>query len=290
MKTLYIILSTSFIIALMGCFEVQAKEKVIWYQPDFPPYIVLDGQAKKNGIDNRIGQYIIQHMPEYDHTYQVANYTRILNELRNQKHGVVTPLFKTPEREQYILYSKLASYLVLPNGLIIHRADKEKFQPFLLGDGTLDIEAVCKSKRIKIGIATGRSYSGILDEMIEKYKDTGIFYKRAGIGQLGLLEMVKIRRIDTAFGFPVEIKYASLKADLETLRVAKMVPYIPVFFGVPKNDWGQTLISKLNVILKKKGTLTEFKNYYEYWLNEIDKTYYQKLVQEYYADKIGETP
>ncbi len=250
---------------------IEAKELVTWYQTDFPPYLILDGQSKGNGIDDRIGKYIIQRMPEYDYTYKVANYSRILVELKKQNPGVATPFFKTPEREQYILYSEIASYLILPNRLIIRRVDIEKYQPFLLSDGTVDIEAVCNSGLFEIGISKGRSYYGILDEMIKKYKDTNVFHVRSGANHLGLLEMVKNGRIDSAFGFPVEVKYADLGADLIALRVAKMVRFIPVYFGVPKNDWGQNLVGKLNSILKAEGTLAEFNSYYEFWLDETDK-------------------
>ena len=102
--------------------------------------------------------------------------------------------------------------------------------------------------------------------------------------------MVKNRRIDAAFGFPVEVKYAGLEDDLIALRVAHMPPLTPVFFGVPKNHWGQTLISKINAILVAKKAQGVFSSYYEYWLADLEKTYYQTLVQAYHDEKMGEAP
>jgi uncharacterized protein (TIGR02285 family) len=265
------------------------KQTVTWYQKDFPPYIILEGPMKGNGIDDQIMKYMIKRLPEYEHTFEEANYSRISSDFMNQKSGVTTPIFKTPEREKYMLYSGIASYLVLPNGLIINRSDKERFLPFIFNDGTLDIEALCRSGRFVIGIASGRSYAGILDEMIRKYKDTAVFYERDGAYYLNILTMLQAKRMDAVFGFPVEIKYFGFEEKLEVLRVSKMVPYIPVYFGVPKNEWGQRLLDGLNAILKSKGTLTEFAGYYEYWLDEKSKIYYRQLIKKYYDGNPGAT-
>ncbi len=125
MKTFVFVIST-IIIALATCPDAQAGEKkIIWYQSDFPPYVILKGQAREKGIQNQINEYLIKRLPEYEHTYDVANYSRILENLKNERHGVAGPVFKTPEREKYLFYSEIASFLALPNGFIINRADKE---------------------------------------------------------------------------------------------------------------------------------------------------------------------
>jgi uncharacterized protein (TIGR02285 family) len=266
-----------------SCLCAAEDQSLIWYKKDFPPYVIVQGTEKGKGIDDQIMQYMIKRLPEYEHSFEEANYSRITNDLKNQRHGITTPIFKTPEREKFMFYSGIPSYLVLPNGLIINRSDKKKFQPFILGDGSLDIEALCSAKHFVIGVASERSYAGILDEMIKRYKDTGVFYERPGAEYLGILTMLHTKRIDAVFGFPVEVKYFGLENELETLRVSKMVPCIPVYFGVPKNEWGKELTDRLNEILKKEGTLAEFAGYYEYWLDENGKTYYRQLIKEYYG-------
>lgn len=266
-----------------SCLGAAEDQSLIWYQKDFPPYVIVHGSEKGKGIDDQIMQYMIKRLPEYAHSFEEANYSRISNDLKNQRHGITTPIFKTPEREKFIFYSGIPSYLVLPNGLIINRSDKKRFQPFILKDGSLDIEALCSGKHFVIGVASERSYAGILDDMIRKYKDTGTFYERSGAEYFGIFAMLQTKRIDAVFGFPVEVKYFGLENELETLRVSKMVPCIPVYFGVPKNEWGNALTDRLNVILNKEGTLAEFAGYYEYWLDKDSKTYYRQLVEEYYG-------
>jgi len=277
---------STIIVFLVGCLEVYAQDTIFWYQPDFPPYVIIKGADKEYGIQNRVNEYLISRLPEYKHTnIKNANYARILNNLKNQQQGVIGPIFKNPEREKFLLYSKHPCFLVLPNGLVVNRNNKKKFNPYILRDGTLDIEALCKLKKTRIGIVKGRTYKGILDEMINKYQYSKVFTVRHGTDHLGVIKMLLKNRFDATFGYPIEIKYAGFDSELEVLRIAKMTPYIPSYLAVTKNEWGQTLINKINAIMENNDALAEFYSYYEYWLSETDKTYYQKYLKEYAEKK-----
>lgn len=116
-------------------------------------------------------------MPEYNHTFKTANYARILNDLKEQKQGIVTGIFITPERQEYIHYSEIPAYLVLPNALITRKTDLKKFTPFLSDNGLLGIEPLILSENIVIGFSKGRSYSGIFDQMIKNIRIKVSFMK-----------------------------------------------------------------------------------------------------------------
>ncbi len=131
MKTLFVVIST-IIVSLVGCLEVYAQDTILWYQPDFPPYIIHKESAKEHGIQNRVNEYLISRLPGYKHTSKKdANYARILVNLKKQRQGVIGPIFKTPERKKFLLYSKIPCFLVLPNGLVINRSNKGKFKPYI---------------------------------------------------------------------------------------------------------------------------------------------------------------
>jgi uncharacterized protein (TIGR02285 family) len=255
---------------------------ITWYQPDFPPYVILSGPDKELGIDDQIVHLMINSLPEYTHVFQKANYTRILESLKHGEPGIVTPLFKTKAREKYIHYSKVPSYLVLPNGFIYHKDSEAKYAPFILEDGTLDLQALCKSGKVKIGTNSGRSYFGIIDRTIEKFKGKDVFFNRSGIEHSGLIKMVANKRLDAAFGFPVEIKYLGFNDNLSFLPVSKMVTFIPVYFGASKNKFGIDLIERLDCLMNDKKVIDKFAQYYMAWLDKELIDNYKHLKQDYY--------
>ncbi|GBC61891.1 hypothetical protein DENIS_2853 [Desulfonema ishimotonii] len=273
--------------------EAAAKDAVLWYLPNFPPYVIVQGQDKDLGIDNQIIQELRQKLPEYEHQLLTVNYKRALRNLKQPVPAAITPLFKTPDREKYILYSGIPSYLVLPNGVVIAKSVRKKFTPFLQNDGKLDIEALIRSKTVKIGIDAGRSYSGIIDEMIRKYRNSGVFIEVSGEDMfLNLIRLMLRGRIDAAFGFPVEARYLAKlngidKNLLEALPVSGMEPFTPVYVGASKTRVGEKMIARINDILREAGTIERFTGFYEYWLDDTSKDHYRKLVKEYYRDKTG---
>ncbi|MCG8549583.1 MAG: TIGR02285 family protein [Desulfobacterales bacterium] len=262
---------------------------ITWGEPHFPPYVITKGANENKGIDDLIKQDIGEHLTGYTHVFRNANYAKILDNIKKQKHMLITPLFKTAARQKYVHYSSIPSYLVLPNGFIINKADKKRFKPYLTRENTLDIEKLITSEDISIGINLGRSYSGILDEMIRKHGAS--FYKKSSIDlSESMIKMLKADRFDAMLGFPVEVKFVAQKAgidynDFEVLPVNGMVLYSAVYFGGPKNEWGRNVIDKLDEILLKDGTIPRYVKFYENWLNDRDKQRYKKILERVYSKK-----
>ena len=281
-KTIYITILLSGLL-LIPIFSLAANS-ITWYQPDFPPFVILKGAEKQQGIDNSIVEFVIKRMPEYTHTYKPTNYKRILQYLADKQHGIVTPLFKSPEREKFVHYSNIPSYLVFSNGFIYPKKDRDKYTPYILDDGTLDLEALCRSHTFNIAINTGRSYYGLLDEIIKRHREEGVFYARSTIDHYGIFEMVVHKRVDAALGFPVEIKFAGFEQELDFLHVSKMPTMTPVFFGAAKNEFGIETINILNTILADDDIINKFGEFYKYWLSEDKKTEYDIIRSRYYSN------
>jgi uncharacterized protein (TIGR02285 family) len=265
----------------------RATETITWFQPDFPPYVILEEPDKRLGIDNRVVQFMVDQLPDYEHFYKPSNYKRILKNLEDGKSGIVTPLFRTPQREKFVHYTEIPSYLVFSNGFIYSKADKEKYDPYIQDDGTLDLQALCNSGQFTIAINSGRAYYGILDKIIQQKRNEKTFYTRSTLDHLGILKMVLNKRVDAALGFPVEIKYAGYDQKLSFFHVSEMTTITPVFFGLPKSKFGIQVTNRLNSVLSKKENLDQFAQYYMYWLSEDLKPEYEQIRQAYYQKLTG---
>lgn len=272
-----------FTIFLWGTLTLSGQS-FTWYQPDFPPYVILDGPDKNLGIDNQIVESMIEELSQYEHVFEVANYARILENLKQRKTGIITPLFKTTSREAFVHYSNSPSYLVYPNGFIYRISDREKYTPFILEDGTLDIEELCRSGLFNIGINAGRSYYGILDETIGQFSEENVYYIRTARDNLGILKMVCQKRIDAALGFPIEIKYAGMDKELGFFSVSEMAALTPVYFGTSKSPDGIRLMEELDIILEDERWQERFAQYYKYWLDDEMNDDYDILRRNYYKN------
>lgn len=271
---------------------VNNKSKIVtWATPNFPPYIILDGKNKGKGIDNQIAEDISRKLTNYKYKFAECNYKRLQEMIKEKEQMLVTPIFITPERQKFVLFSEVASYLVLPNGFIIRKEDRPKYLSYLSEEGTLDIEKILASEKISIGINFGRSYSGILDEMIKKYKDSGKFYEKTSPDlSESMIKMLDMKRIDAALGFPCEIQYVCDELGIdrnnfEIIPVTGMVPYSAVYFGGPQSEWGEKVMKEINAILRTPGTIAQYVSYYESWLDKSSKDRYKKVLEMYYAEK-----
>lgn len=275
--------------------RIKESNIINWAQLDFPPYIIMKGKFKGKGIDDQVSEDIMENLSGYKHNLITSNIQRILQMFKDKEQVVTTPLFKTPEREPFVLYSDVASYLVLPNYFVIRKEDKAKYLPYLSKNGTLDIEKVLLSENLSVGINLGRAYGGIIDEMIKKYKDSGKFYLKTSANlSESMINMLHAKRIDATFEFPATVKYiceeegSDFAGRFETISVNGMVPYIPIYFAAPHSDWGEKIMNKVNLFLKQPGTIAKFVTYYEGWLDESDRQRYEKVLEMYYAEKYPE--
>ena len=67
-----------------------AEKTITWYQPDFPPYVILDPAESHLGIDNQIVRFMIDHLPDYEHRYTKATYSRIMEQMRMHQRSLST--------------------------------------------------------------------------------------------------------------------------------------------------------------------------------------------------------
>jgi uncharacterized protein (TIGR02285 family) len=266
-----------------------ASEGITWYQPDFPPYVIHTPAERHLGIDNQIVAFMIRHLPEFDHHYRKATYRRIMDQLKTGTNGLITPLFITEERRQFIHYSRTASYLVLPNAVIVKRTALPRFEAFIGADHRLDLEAAVRSDSGVFGISSGRSYSGIIDRVIRKYRHSESLLIRSGSDlSAGLLKMLAMDRIDAWIAFPVELRFTARHNGLDesqfaVLPVAGMEPFTPVFFGAPKTPWGRDMIRRLDAVVTRPRTIARFLDHYIYWLDEASRPAYRQMARAYYG-------
>lgn len=290
MKALSLFLTLLLIasIAIADDQRPSGDNRITWYYANFPPVTIPDGPQAGTGFYDRITQFIIERLDGYEHEFQVANFKRIINEIRSQEPVCCATLYKTPEREKYVTFS-LPVVVVLPSGVVARKADREKLKPYLSEDRTISLERVLQDGNFRVGVAKGRIYTGEIDEILDRYRSSRLVEERAGKDVFqGLFAMLLAGRVDLIIGYPTEAQFVG-----RTLEKEDQVVFFPVaemsqtytlgHVGCPKNDWGQKIIDKVDLILKKHRATPEFIGYYEQWLDDDTIPTYRRIAQDVFS-------
>ncbi|MEW6990113.1 TIGR02285 family protein [Colwelliaceae bacterium 6441] len=264
-----------FNLSLSFSFSLSAKELLTWRVIDWPPFYILSGKDKGQGIYDQLISKMIKALPEFEHRTMVMNTQRVLKELNKGAH-VCHP--SALENTQALL-SKANSFL-LPHRLIFDSRDTQK----IAGDQTsISLINLLSDESITVGIATER-YTSELNQILSQFKGKAHLSHQNNYN--GLVRMFFKKRVDALIEYPPVITYAKqifdAKMNNTSLAITELskTNYLPVHFACPNNDWGKNVINKINQILIEE---VKEDDYLAFRLKWYDKES-QRLLSKYYLE------
>jgi uncharacterized protein (TIGR02285 family) len=242
---------------------------ILWLHPEQPPLTITKGYGTGTGTIDRMETFLANQMKDCRHNYESGNYERILRMIQKKENACCIPLYKTPEREKFIEFS-VPYQIVLSNALIIRKSDRKKIEPFINRDGKIALEELL-AKGFRVGVAKGRVYRGVIDQIIDKYRHTPSVIVHDSPEQMinSLMTMMTGGRIDALIAYPMEAQYVAKRMNIEviSLPVAGMDDYGLTSVGCSKTKEGKEIINKIDAIILKYRMTTSFMNYTEHWLD-----------------------
>ncbi len=264
-----------------------SNQTITWYRADFPPVTIVEGPNAGLGFFDRVTDLLSDQLPDYDHRHQVANFKRIIIELKNKKNVCCPSLYKTRERDTFISFS-IPAMVVLPNVLITQKSLKDKLGPYLDRNKRVGLTGLLENKNIRLGISNGRKYSGGIDEVLSQFQGAENISIRSGEDVFkGLLDMLFLGRIDCIIGYPIEASYfLKGKPEFNKLQIyfiaENKIDFTIGHVGCPKTEWGEKIIERVNQVLIEHRQTPEYLDFYEHWLNDDTVPFYKKTVADYY--------
>lgn len=218
-------------------------QNVVWTRTDFAPYFILEGDAAGQGIADRVIKLFQQRIENYQHSEEAMSLKRVLRSAREGQPFCHVALLKTPQREQFIEYSKpyMMNYanglLTIKRGLLEMGLDKDEPKG-------VDFAALAERPDITISVHDGRSYSPMIDDVIARNlaSETGALRLKTGKKEMSrLFRMMQIGRLDAIVARPEEgffyAEAAKLNEPLFFLNVANDVRYSYGRVGCAKGEW-----------------------------------------------------
>lgn len=223
-------------------------------------------------------------MKGYSHVVKLANVKRLVNEVLTN-NAVGEAMLKNADREKVMEFS-VAHSITLPHVIIIEKSRAKELRPYLTVDGSVMLEKLITKSNLKLNIASGRSYSSFIDEILKKHanhKNIAIRSATEGISE-GSMKMMLAKRTDYTIAYPFEIQYHAKmtnKADkFVGFPIDRIPKYYLVYAAVARNEWGRKILNELNPVILKYRNTRKCRQYMESWLDDNMKVLYGKYMDE----------
>lgn len=146
------------------------------------------------------------------------------------------------------------------------------------------------SDKLRLGVSDGRSYSGIIDKILNQHKDK--FSKRISSDEIGLFTMLQFGRVDIIIEFPISATYTTRKIgmsdEIMLLPILGMEPFTEAYIAGPGDKWGAKVMTAIDRAMQDPETITKFSHYYSNWLpNKSSVLAYHTIVEDYYRAHHG---
>ncbi|HOH32015.1 MAG TPA: transporter substrate-binding domain-containing protein [Candidatus Hydrogenedentes bacterium] len=260
-----------FIMMLFPPNLLSAAEKceIYWLHPEQPPFIITKGYGTGMGIMDRTEKFLVQHLKDCVHTFESANYERIIRTIKSRDNACGIPLYRTPERDQFVEFS-VPYRVAIPNAVITLNTSRKKLAPYINDKGYITLEDMIVAG-YHIGIAQGRVYRSIIDETLAKYKNDPRIVVQPNAENMvdSLVKMMLQGKIDALIAYPWEGQYVAKTMNIKiiSIPVAGMDDYGLSMMGCAKTRKGREIIRRVNEIILKYRTSPEFMDFAEHWLD-----------------------
>lgn len=254
----------------------QAEDTLIWLLRDLPPLTILEGPSKGQGALDQLLPILIEHLPQYRHQVLHVNRARGMQMLREPTFTCDPSLLWTPERAQYMVFSRQA-FVVVSNGITIRRSQQEAMTTFIV-DGQFDLQAFLDAHTARVGAIAERSYGPVIDERL-RHADAQTLAFHYGNDALGsLLQMQRLGRLEAVLGYWPEIRYHALRQgiaadDLNFYPIKGNAPYQRTHIGCSDTPMGREAIERIDQVLHDIP-LEQVQQSYAAWLDPVMRKQY----------------
>ncbi|MEE1901588.1 TIGR02285 family protein [Pseudomonas asiatica] len=232
---------------------VSAKERLFWLVRDLPPFTILEGPEKGQGVIDQLLPLLIRQMPEYDHSILRVNRARGLQMLQDPKSFTCDPtLLWTPERAEYVRFS-VPSLGVLSGGLVL-RKDSEALVATYLDGQEVDLHGLLSKTPLKLGVVAERSYGTQIDAILRQLPDTAFSRHYGNDATANLLQMQQLGRLRMVLGYWPEVRYlveqqGGALADYRFHPVQGVNRYQFLHVGCSNSELGREAIAHIDQLL-----------------------------------------
>ena len=230
--------STVIVISVIYGNQVLADQIVTFVGDPWPPYVegVL-GEDASTGIVVEVVNEIFSRIDNTRARFPLIPWNRALSEVESGSHDGIGMLLKTPEREQYMVYSEP---MLVGSSLVWSTTEP--------GEQAFEWNVISDFHGLRIGVIDGYSYGEEIDREIQQ----------------GRIEVIKLQTVERMFIMLANDRIdLALATDAVGMVLAKKLPEAGIkaakrptdsdtyYLAISKKSPAVTLIPEINQIIKQ---------------------------------------
>lgn len=272
------LLAAVLILIATGPAHADAAPRITWMVNDYPPSNILSGPLAGQGFGDRTFRYFAERLPEFQHDISPASVQTFQELARRHQDGICKwSLLKTPERENYLIFSG-PIYFIISNQVIVQQARQALLAPFLNANGAVDVKALLADTRLTVSVVRGRAYLPVIDQALQA--NLGAAHIQISTHDLAPLKQVATGWVDYTFGYPFEVLWNACEQGQDWafayFPVAGEAIYRLAYFGCSRGPLSEQLIARINALITAAGPRPPWLAYYLEWLDEAARARFEQ--------------
>ena len=252
------------------------KDKITWYVSEWAPYNITRGKLKRKGINDKLIKHIHQFLPNYDIAWKTMNPTLLNKAFADGENVCQLDLFKTPEREKVAYFTQFPAIIDAPLRLFIKGRDVEQMSLA----SPVDLQALLSGGQFKGSFVTGRSYSDVMDKIIDANLSANI---KNNESTKRVIKDFFRGKTDFVIEYSAVMSYFKSvlknKQEILSLPIKGTKAYVLGYTACSKTLWGKTVIEQIDKVLKDQRHSQPYKQILEQWHDERSKAL---IVENYF--------
>jgi len=257
------------------------EQTITWHTFSAPPLMITTGTGKGTGIIDGARKLIQGEITDRLHDELELPYKRFLLYAKEGMNVCTPYLFKTPEREKFLMFSKPA--VIFPGYEIILHADTYAKLDY---PESISLEALFKKHQFRLATNKIRAYGLILDPIIKKYDRKKLISRHPGSTTL-VFRLLTKGRADFMLDFPNRILYWAHELGIDaddyiSIPITEDYKNAVSYVACPKTPWGENVIKRVNVALDKHIPTQKYLSILQRW----SPAYHQQEIEELHQELV----
>ncbi|WP_414830296.1 hypothetical protein [Alteromonas sp. H39] len=251
--------------SLSSLAQTDERFTIHWAINPSPPFHVVDGPLKGQGICDVLIDELKQYMPEVNHTVVQLPHSRIRMH-SEQKQNLCFPCMIKRESSPVWVYSNI-TVVHPPLGII---GNRKRLAPFVDEKARISLAKLAADPQLRFGRPAARAYPPALQRVVDEYADNPFFFKLSGqTATVRILEQIVMNRLDYTLEYPTILRYYRLSQPSRGLQYFPTTELgnnpVPGAIGCTKNAWGARAVSLINSALDDVLIDEDYVNQQAFW-------------------------